>query len=259
MSRSGYYCWLYRDLHRDKESLELLRSVHEHFRGKAGIRTIKMYLEQKYGIIMNLKKIYRLKKSCGLVTTIRSRSKFTSCTINKHRENQSPNLVNMVFKRLHTDEVYSTDITYLPYRNGQAYLSVFKDLGSREIVHYRVGANMSLPLVCDGLDELLDRRPNRQLIIHSDQGGHYLSPTYRQKLKDYGVTQSMSRRGNCLDNAPVESFFGHMKDEIDTKSCTSFAEIKMMVSNYIEYYNSERPQWTLKKMTPAQYRRHINS
>ena len=86
---------------------------------------------------------------------------------------------------------------------------------------------------------------------------NYTPPLYVNKLKELGVTQSMSRKGNCLDNAPIESFFGHMKDETDLKSCQIFEEVKSKVENYIYYYNNERYQWNLNKMTPAQRRCHL--
>lgn len=95
------------------------------------------------------------------------------------------------------------------------------------------------------------------MIIHSDQSWHYTHPLYISELKKLGITQSMSRKGNCLDNAPIESFFGHMKEEIDIKSCQNFEEVKELVENYICYYNNERYQWSLNKMTPAQRRRHF--
>ena len=97
----------------------------------------------------------------------------------------------------------------------------------------------------------------QNILIHSDQGFHYTNPEYIHRLKELNMVQSMSRKGNCIDNAPTESFFGHFKDDVDYKACRTFAELKEMVSQYIHYYNYERPQWNLKKMTPVQYRNHL--
>lgn len=106
------------------------------------------------------------------------------------------------------------------------------------------------------LDNLKEEK-RKNLIIHSDQGFHYTSTFYANKLKKFKVTQSMSRRGNCLDNSPIESFFGHMKDEVELKTCKTFEEVKNMIEDYINYYNNERYQWGLNKMTPTQYRCHL--
>ncbi len=241
----------------------MLRTVHKRFHGKAGIRTIRMYLEFKYGIIMNTKKICRLKRTYGITTKIRRRNKYNTFNKAIHEDETSPNLLGRQFRVETPDSVYSTDITYLPYHGSRrAFLSATKDLCSREIVHYNIGSSIVMSLASSGLESKvssLSESVRSKLIMHSDQGSHYKDKTFRDILNKYGISQSMSRKGNCLDNAPIESFFGHMKDEIDLKKCKSFDEVKAVVSEYIRYYNEERPQWTLKKMTPAEYRRHLNS
>ena len=93
--------------------------------------------------------------------------------------------------------------------------------------------------------------------IHSDQGVHYSSPKFQQLLKKHALGQSMSRRGNCWDNAPMESFFGHMKDDINYKSCQTFEELQTMIDEYMNYYNNSRYQWNLKKLTPVKYRNQL--
>lgn len=94
-------------------------------------------------------------------------------------------------------------------------------------------------------------------ILHSDQGMHYTHPHIRMLIKDAGFKQSMSRKGNCWDNASMETFFGHMKDELDIQDCDSLHELRVHINEYISYYNSERYQWTLKKMTPDEFRSHL--
>lgn len=94
-------------------------------------------------------------------------------------------------------------------------------------------------------------------MIHSDQGFHYTNPQYIEAVAGLGMTQSMSGKGSCIDNAPIESFFGHMKDELDYKSCTSFEELRSRIDEYMRYYNCERKQWTRNKMAPVHYQEHL--
>ena len=98
---------------------------------------------------------------------------------------------------------------------------------------------------------------SKEAFIHSDQGFHYTSPQFQKLVKKMGLGQSMSRRGNCWDNAPQESFFGHFKDEVDLKSCETLEDLIREIKSYMTYYNHYRGQWNLKKMTPVQYRHHL--
>lgn len=216
-----------------------------------------MYLEREYGVIFNLKKIRRIMKLRGLVVKIRKRkSQFYYLKNTQHKA--MPNRLKQKFNTNSSDRLYSTDITYMQYNgDNKAYLSAVKDLGTKEIVHHRVSKNMDISLVINGLSDFLKKIPEgkrRRMIMHSDQGAHYTSYFYRKILKLNGVKQSMSRKGNCLDNAPIESFFGHFKDESEYKNCKSFEELKNEVDKYINYYNNKRPQWGLKGQTPVEYR-----
>ena len=241
------------DLH-----VELIKAICEKKKYKAGIRTIKMILLRDYKTIVNLKKIQRIKKVHGLATIIRRRNKYRFISKGGEAHKAAPNLVRRNFNVPKSDLVYSTDITYLNYGHGQrAYLSAIKDLGTKEIVHFTVSKNIGMEIATEGLDYLFKKlKPivRKDLILHSDQGTHYTNKAFREKLVLYGVNQSMSRRGNCLDNAPIESFFGHLKDEVDLRSCRKFDELEKSVSDYIRFYNQDRPQWGLKRKTPAEYR-----
>lgn len=166
--------------------------------------------------------------------------------------------MNRNFDVKRPDKAYSTDITELRFGNSQkAYLSAVKDLCTKEIVAYttslRPGISLSLEIANKSLSHL-PKCIRSELILHSDQGIHYTNYAYRKLLKDFNVNQSMSRRGNCLDNAPIESFFGHLKDELDLSSCKDYLSVKEKVKEYIFYYNNERPQWNLKAKTPVEYR-----
>lgn len=156
--------------------------------------------------------------------------------------------------------MFLPDITYLPYKDGQtAYLSCVKDVATREIVAYKLSTTLKMSIVYEMLEQLihLDGNLHPEAMIHSDQGFHYTHPNFQQCVKEIGLKQLMSRRGNCLDNAPMESFFGHFKDEAVYKEYTSLAELHTKVIDYINHYNHTRKQWTLKKMTPASYRNHL--
>jgi transposase InsO family protein len=141
-----------------------------------------------------------------------------------------------------------------------AYLSAVKDIASREIVAWNLSRHLQIDLVSDTIKNMESNVPSlRSILIHSDQGFHYTSPNYVSKIKELGMTQSMSRKGNCIDNSPMETFFGHFKDEVDCKNCKTFEELQRLTAEYINYYNNERRQWDLKKMTPVGYRDHLLS
>ncbi|MBO1684468.1 IS3 family transposase, partial [Clostridium butyricum] len=165
------------------------------------------------------------------------------------------------FKQGVPGKVLLTDITYLPYGNNHmAYLSTIKDGSSNDILAYHVSDSIKLDIAITTINKLITHHKDdlhESAFVHSDQGFHYTSPKFQKLLKDNNLGQSMSRRGNCWDNAPQESFFGHMKDEIDFQSCNTLEELIDMIDDYINYYNNYRYQWNLKKMTPKQYRNHL--
>lgn len=230
-------------------------------REKIGIRQIKMLIEKNCGLVINKKKIARIKRKYGLVTKIRRKNKFKEFSKISHEHKSHPNLLNRAFESHTKDEVYSTDITYLNYGKGnKAYLAIFKDLATKEIVSQKLSKRIDVTLVNTALDDALEKlshEKKKKLMIHSDQGFHFTHYKYRERLAECGVTQSMSRRGNCLDNAPAESFFGYLKDHLELRECNDFKDLEMMVTKEIDYYNNERPQEGLKKMPPTLYRRHL--
>lgn len=217
-----------------------------------------MILERNFGIVMNLKKIRRIKKKYNLETVIRRKNKYTALLKTGTDHQTVPNLLQRNFDVDQEDLVYSTDITYLFYGNGlTAYMSAVKDLSTKEIVHYSLSKSLNLDVAINGVNDLYEKIPlekRKHLIVHSDQGAHYTGKTYRNLMKDYGIKQSMSRKGNCLDNAPIESFFGHMKDELNLVGCKRFEDLEVEINSFISYYNYERPQWALKGKTPAECR-----
>ena len=135
-----------------------------------------------------------------------------------------------------------------------------KDIASGEIVSYKLSKTLKLDFVIKMLEVAIELTPNDKLdglIIHSDRGVHFTSNVYQKLLKKNNIIQSMSAKGNCIDNAPIESFFGHLKDDIDYKNCKTFKELENMVNNYIFNYNNNRYQWNKNKMTPIQYKQYL--
>lgn len=164
------------------------------------------------------------------------------------------NQLDRVFTQTIPYRFFCTDITYMPFNNRIAYLSAVKDIASGEVVSWHLSPYITMELVLSTIKKM---KYCRNALIHSDQGFHYTNPEYIKRVKALDMVQSMSRKGSCIDNAPIESFFGHLKDDVDYKSCKTFEELRLLVENYIQYYNHERAQWNLNKMTPVEYKGHL--
>ena len=183
-------------------------------------------------INMNHKKIIRIKNKYNLITKIRRRNPYKD-----------------IMKK-----------TNLFFNNKIAYLSAVKDIATGEIVAWSLSQHLQMDLVLKTIENMKENKSIysfKNILIHSDQGFHYTNPEYIFKIKELNMVQSMSRKGNCIDNAPMETFFGHFKDEVDYKNCRTFEELRALTAEYIKYYNDERQQWELKKMTPVDYRNHL--
>jgi putative transposase len=217
-----------------------------------------MELEREEGRIFNLKKIVRIKKKLQLKTIIRKKNPYRASFKNGEEHKVAPNLLDRNFNAKDEETILSTDITELRIKNGQkAYLSATKNIRTKEIVNYNVSSRPTVGLVIESMDKYLkdlSSMERSKTMIHSDQGFQYTSYQYRYMLEKYGVTQSMSRKGSCLDNSPIESFFGHLKDEVDYKNCKNVMALRLKIKKYVYYYNNERPQWALKQKTPAEAR-----
>jgi transposase InsO family protein len=256
VSRSGYYQWLkYADEPaKDHDDYLLVKEIFDHGKGKYGWRTIKMKLERENKIIMNHKKIIRIKKKYSLVTRIRRKNPYRAVMKKTQEHCIFPNRLNRCFAQTIPNRFFCTDITYIPFNYRFAYLAIVKDIASGEIVAWHLSQYITMELVLTMIEQMV-KYPGA--LIHSDQGFHYTNPAYIEKIEILEMTQSMSRRANCIDNAPVESFFGHFKDEVDYGDCKTFEELRQLIDNYIRYYNHERAQWSKKKMTPVEYRDHL--
>jgi putative transposase len=269
VSRSGYYNYFsqkseeHRKLRDEKDELakELILKAFR-FKGRMkGARQIKMTLAGQFQCDYNLKRIRRIMKKYGIVCPIRKANPYKRMMKATQEHRVVPNLLNRQFKQEIPGKVLLTDITYLNYQNGQrAYLSVIKDGSTGQILAQHLSDRITMELATDTLQKLKKNRTFKKAkdaLIHSDQGTHYTHPDFQKLVKKIGLRQSMSRRGNCWDNAPIESFFGHLKDEANIKPCKTLNELRREIDRYITYYNHHRYQWTLKKMTPVQYRDHL--
>ena len=267
VSRSGFYNYFNEISAQNRanqdEADEVVKAVilkAYHFRGrKKGARQIKMTLQNQYGITYNLKRIRRIMKKYEIVCPIRKANPYRRMAKATKEHRTCENKLKRHFKQGVAGKVLLTDITYLTYRGGKrAYLSTIKDAETNEILTYEVSDSLSLDIALNTLKKLKKHTHLAEdAFIHSDQGFHYTSPMYQTLVKKMGLGQSMSRRGNCWDNAPQESFFGHFKDETNIKECETIEEVKREIKRYMTYYNYHRGQWNLKKLPPVIYRRQL--
>jgi transposase InsO family protein len=237
---------------------ELIQEIFNKSKQKYGYRRIKMELENKYAKNMNNKKIRRLMNKYEMETKVRRRNPYKAIMKKSQEHSTCENILNREFKQTEPLKKLCTDITYLYYGQCQkAYLSAVKDIATGEILSHQVSRHITMPIVLNTIEKLKRRINLKNVLIHSDQCVHYTNPEYRKILKQNGVIQSMSRKGNCIDNAPMESFFGHFKDECEYKYCNNFKELIDIIDEYIYYYNNERYQWNKLKMVPVKYRNHL--
>lgn len=182
----------------------------------------------------------------------------------KGTENQQcrGELLGRRFTEYSSRKVLLTDITYIPYNGTFAYLSTVLDAYTKQILSYVMSDSLEVEFVLATVRKVTKDHGielSKETLIHSDQGCHDTSTSFIQIVNDKELRQSMSRRGDCWDNAPQESFFGHMKDEIDVSGCIKFREVKAMVDDWMDYYNRERYQWQLAKLSPDEYYEYITT
>lgn len=266
VSRSGFYNYLNSKnslMLKEEEDLKAKKHILKAFGKKGykrGARSIKMNLERDSNIIYSLKKIGRIMRKYNIICPHRKVNKYKQIAKATKEHRTLPNTLNRQFKQNLPRKVLLTDISYLSYGKGKrAYLSAIKDGSTNEILTYKVSSNLKLELATNTIEKLCRKKFKlaKNCFIHSDQGVHYTSPKFQNLLKQNGIKQSMSRKGNCWDNAPMESFFGHMKDHLELEKCKNLKEVKKEMKRFIDYYNNDRYQWDLKKMTPVEYRNHL--
>ncbi len=247
---------------KDRKDFTLILEAFQHRGIDKGARGIQMrLLHCETPVVMNLKKIRRLMAKYNLVCPIRKPNPYKQMARRRQKSTIAKNIVNRKFESFKPREAFSTDITYLFYNHGHnvCYLSMIRDTCTHESLAHVVSDSLAEDFVLETVRQLINRYGNeikpKETILHSDQGVHYTAKSFSRLLRDKNLRQSMSRRANCWDNAPQESFFGHMKDEIKSNilEAASLKDVQRIIEDYMYYYNHERGQWSLAKLTPVEY------
>ena len=271
VSRSGYYAWIKATPIReaqelqDREDFDLILKAYKmrgYTKGAKGIYMALIHMDPP--VIMNLKKIRRLMDKFNLSCPIRKANPYRRMAKALKTSNVADNLLQREFECYGPRMVLLTDISYLPYNGTFAYLSTILDAFTKQILAYVLSPSLEVDFVLETVNQLIENHGislHAETIVHSDQGCHYTSHSFINILYDKKLRQSMSRRGNCWDNAPQESFFGHMKDHIKDKlaSATDYSEVTAIVDDYMDYYNNERYQWHLAKLSPNEYYKFVTT
>lgn len=259
VSKSGYYAWLKRpksktQLAREALSKKIKEIFHNHHQ-RYGSRRVWFELKLR-GIQCSRNRVARLMRSIDLKA--KRVKKFKTTTNSKHRLPVAPNLLNRDFVVTRPNQAWVSDLTYLWTREGWMYLAVILDLYARQVVGWSMSTRINKGLVLSALTQAIDRRsPAPGLIFHSDRGSQYACEDVRKLTKVYKIKQSMSRKGDCYDNAVAESFFATLKVElVYPRFFATRAEARSKIFEYIEiYYNRQRFHSYLNYMTPEQYER----
>jgi putative transposase len=259
VTTSGYYAWKKRPLsirQQEEERLELeIRAAHKRTRQTYGPERLQRDLSDN-GIVVGIHRIKRIRKKLGL--RCRQKMKFKTTTDSRHFLPVVQNLLGQHFEATEPNQTWVSDITYIPTEEGWLYLAGHKDLFTGEVVGYAMSGRMTKNLVIQSLlRAFATKKPASGLMHHSDRGSQYCALEYASLLDKCGMTASMSRKGNCYDNAPMESFWGVLKNE-QTHHCRykTRQEAIKDIAEYIEiFYNRQRKQARLGFLSPAAYER----
>ena len=254
---SGYYAWQDRPLSQhDREELRLeleIKAADRRTKQTYGAERLQGDLAE-HGIRVGICRIKRIRRKLGI--RCKQKRKFKDTTYSKHGLPVAENILNQHFQATAPNKVWLSDITYVSTDEGWLYLAGHKDLFTREIVGYAMGERMTQNLVSESLLRAIEtKRPARGLMHHSDRGSQYCSHDYRELLDHFGLIVSMSGKGNCYDNAPMESFWGMLKQEL-IYHCRfrTRQEARQAITEYIElFYNRQRLQEKLGLLSPATF------
>jgi len=259
VSPAGYYAWRRRPVSDRRQQQDVLtaqiRTVHAQVKGRYGSPRMHAELVRRgHGCCLNT--VARLMRRAGIAA--KTARKFRHTTDSNHDRPVADNLLDRQFDPASPNEAWVADITYIPTREGWLYLAAVEDLYSRMVVGWAMAAHMASRLVVDALGMAVQRRlPDADLVAHSDRGSQYASEHYQQLLARQGITCSMSRRGDCWDNAPMESFFASLKKElVHHEDYQTREEAQASIFEYIEvFYNRQRRHSKLGFQSPAEYER----
>ncbi|HQL35394.1 MAG TPA: IS3 family transposase [Bacillota bacterium] len=260
IQRSSYYKWLNRKESNNEQFnralLPLIKDAYEEKDGILGYRQITIKLNREHDFHVNDKRIYRLMGILNLKSVCRRKKK---TYIKSTPEITAENILNREFYADDFGKKWLTDVTEMKYGvDSKAYLSAILDLGDKSIVSFVLGRSNNNELVFRTFDIAHQEYPNAKPIFHSDRGFQYTTKTFKKKLDDAGMTQSMSRVSRCIDNGPMEAFWGMLKSEMYyLKKFNSYDELQAAIIDYIDYYNNHRYQKRLRCMTPIEYRQHL--
>lgn len=269
VSRQGYYYWLRtkdaRDEReeRDWKDFELVLEACN-FRGYAkGARGIHMrLLHLDPPVLMNHKKITRLMRKYGLECPIRQANPYRRAGKSFDTDNTAENVLNREFREHGARKVLLTDITYIPFKGSFCYLSTILDAYTKQVLSYVLSESLELDFVLKTVEMAMEKHGlsfSTETLIHSDRSSHYTSRKFIRIINDGKLRRSMSRRGNCWDNAPQESFFGYMKEETNFDRCRTMEELKAAIDDWMDYYNNDRYQGELAKLSPNEYYEYITT
>lgn len=254
VSRAAYYAWE-QGLERARDPREqLIEEAYRASRGTYGYRRIQIWLAAKRGIRLNHKTVWRLMNRLGLRSIARRRKPVPSMA-DLGLQHRYANILERNFTAARPNQKWVTDVTFVRTRQGWAYLVVIKDLHDGFIVAHQLGQQNSVALVTQTLQQAVQTEAIPPgLILHSDQGHQYSSPLYAELTSRHSIRPSMSRRGNCWDNAPVENFFSHLKEEaLRHTHLPSFQEARHLIDDYVHFYNHQRIQLKTRQ-TPYELR-----
>jgi len=260
VSRSGYYAWRNRPPSRrslEEARLEAeIKAAHKRTRETCGPERLQCDLAE-HGVKVGICRIRKIRKKLGI--RCKQKRRFKATTDSTHTLPVAENLLNQQLETNGPNQAWVTDLTYIPTEEGWLYLAGHKDLFTGEVVGYAMGPRMTRNLIMQSLFKAVSaKRPGQGLIHHSDRGSQYCSHEYRKILDQFGMKASMSRKGNCYDNAPMESFWGMLKSElIHHRRYKTRQEAIREITEHIEvFYNRQRRQRRLGYLSPAAYERH---
>ncbi|MGO1817281.1 MAG: IS3 family transposase [Sphingobacterium sp.] len=261
LARSSYYYHTksISFLEKHTDLTKHVKRVYQKHKGLYGYRRITLTLRKELKIPVNFKTIAKIMKNLGFKSVIRIK-KYKSYRGGVGKA--AKNILQRDFTATEPHQKWATDVTEFNVSSNKLYLSPVMDLFNGEIISYNLSTSPNYKQVLDMLEQAFKRRrkddkADVQTILHSDQGWQYRLPTYQKRLKDNNIVQSMSRKGNCLDNAIIENFFGVLKSELfHLKKYASILELTKEIKDYIKYYNNERIRINLNGMSPVEYRAH---